>query len=79
MPWDNGYEYGTQRKKKPWRYPGVEIPWRLRHKYYVAKLSAEQARWRSPIDEARTLPARLLIHSLSSMLSVFLELLSLLK
>jgi hypothetical protein len=37
MPWDNGYEYGTQRKKKPWRYPGVEIPWRLRHKYYVAK------------------------------------------
>lgn len=27
------YSYGTQRRKKKWRYPGVPIPFRLQHKY----------------------------------------------
>jgi len=29
-----GSSYGYQRdKRKKWRYPGVSIPFRLRHKY----------------------------------------------
>lgn len=33
MGHDSGYSYGTQRRKKKWRYPGVPIPERLKHKY----------------------------------------------
>lgn len=28
-----GSWYGTQKRKKKWRYPGVPIPYRLRGKY----------------------------------------------
>lgn len=32
MPiWYTGY--GSGRRKKKWRYPGVPIPYRLQHKY----------------------------------------------
>lgn len=33
MGWDGGYCYGTQRRKKKWRYPGVPIPYRLQDRY----------------------------------------------
>jgi hypothetical protein len=33
MGWDGGYNYGVQRRKKKWRYPGVPIPSRLQFKY----------------------------------------------
>jgi hypothetical protein len=33
MAHDPGYQYGTQRKRKRWRYPGAPIPWRLRDRY----------------------------------------------
>lgn len=34
MAYDNGYQYCTNRTRKPWRYPGVPIPFRLQHQYY---------------------------------------------
>lgn len=34
MAWGNGHEYGHAPPRKPWRYPGVPIPWRLQRRYY---------------------------------------------
>lgn len=34
MPTEGGWYYGSPRRKKPWRYPGVPVPFRLQHRYY---------------------------------------------
>ena len=28
-----GYNGAKRDTRKPWRYPGVPIPWRLKHRY----------------------------------------------